>query len=314
MQPPLVSVVMPAYNAERTIAEAVRSVLGQGMDRLELIVCDDCSRDGTRAVLAAFPDPRLRVLSNERNLGAGRSRDRAIAAATAPWVAVIDADDAWRPDRLERLLACAGAPGERVVFDDLMICHDVQGEMVAWRPLHGPAAFATQGRTARDIRPEDYVTSPRLLIKPMFPARFAREMGIRHGSRAFGEDAEFFIRLAGAGASFRYLPEPLYLYRVTQGSATALARDASLMRQCIEDCARACDWSPGMRAAFARKIAALQRNEALYRLVQLLREGRLAAAFAHLLQNPGMLAMLPARALKHLHYQLHRIRHGGARR
>lgn len=305
---------MPAYNAERTIAEAVRSVLAQDMGRLELIVCDDCSRDGTRAVLASIADARLRVLSNESNMGAGRSRDRAIAAATAPWIAVIDADDAWRPDRLARLLACAGEPGACVVFDDLMICHDVQGEMVPWQPLHGPAAFATRGSAARDIRAEDYVTSPRLLIKPLFPARFTRELGVRHGSRAFGEDAEFFIRLAGAGARFRYLPEPLYLYRVTQGSATAQARDVSLMRQCIEDCAREREWSASMRAAFAQKIAALRRNEALYRLVRLLREGRPGAALAHLLRNPGMLAILPARALRHLRYQLHRIRHGGTRR
>ncbi|MGH8224077.1 MAG: glycosyltransferase family 2 protein, partial [Woeseiaceae bacterium] len=121
---PRISVVMPARNAARTIGEAMRSVLAQSCADLELIVCDDASTDDTRRVAASVADDRVRILEQARNAGPGAARDRAIEAARGEWIAVIDADDAWAPDRLQRLLDAAGADGRRMVFDDILVCHD----------------------------------------------------------------------------------------------------------------------------------------------------------------------------------------------
>src|SRR5690606_165698 len=113
-----VSVVMPAYNAAGTLLESVRSVLSQSMSELELIVCDDASTDATSELLKTIDDPRLKYIRNLSNLGPGASRDNAIDQASAPWIALIDADDVWLPKRLERLLEAAQEAPDRLIFDD----------------------------------------------------------------------------------------------------------------------------------------------------------------------------------------------------
>ncbi len=104
---PHISIVMPAYNAERTVEESVRSALNQTYGDFELIVVDDGSKDCTPEILArlAAEDPRIRVLRNEPNAGVSKSRNRAIAEATGEWIAFLDSDDLWREDKLELQLA-----------------------------------------------------------------------------------------------------------------------------------------------------------------------------------------------------------------
>lgn len=98
---PLVSVIIPAYNAEQTLLETIHSVLQQSHQDLELIVVDDGSTDSTLAVATSVADPRLHVLSYE-NGGASAARNRGIAAATGAFLSFIDADDLWVTDKLEK--------------------------------------------------------------------------------------------------------------------------------------------------------------------------------------------------------------------
>ncbi|UWQ21585.1 glycosyltransferase family 2 protein [Jannaschia sp. W003] len=121
MSAPEIAVIVAAWNAEATIGGAVRSALAQTGPAVEVIAVDDASTDGTAAVLEtmAAHDPRLRVLRQPRNAGPAAARNRALAASTAPWVTVLDADDAMAPDRLARLHALAGAGGWDFVADDL---------------------------------------------------------------------------------------------------------------------------------------------------------------------------------------------------
>lgn len=307
-----VSVIMPTYNAESTVLGAVNSILDQTVKNLELIVCDDRSTDGTREVLSSIDDPRLKMLWNDRNLGPGPSRDVAIAASSAPWLAVIDADDEWTHNRLERMLLAAGDRDDIVVFDDLMMCHDSRGAMVPWKALHGTTAFGATGKGARDIEIEQYILAPRLLIKPLIPARIVRTLGIRHSERRFAEDAEFFLHLAMAGLRYRYLPEPLYLYRITPGSATAQAGDRTLMRQCMEFCAGLDGWPQSTKQAFESKIEMLRRNEVLYAIADDVRRGDWVAACRRGISSPAALKMLPGRLIRQIGYQMHRIAHNGA--
>lgn len=103
----LVSVIMPSYNSEHFIAESIKSVQSQTYGDWELLIVDDCSKDGTVAVAeaAAKDDPRIHVFSNELNSGAACSRNRALREAKGDWVAFLDSDDLWDPDKLERQLA-----------------------------------------------------------------------------------------------------------------------------------------------------------------------------------------------------------------
>lgn len=98
----LVSIIMPSYNTARFLTETVRSVLAQTYQNWELIIVDDCSTDDTDAVAAEFPDPRIRFLKNEKNSGAAVSRNYALREAKGRWIAFLDSDDLWKPEKLER--------------------------------------------------------------------------------------------------------------------------------------------------------------------------------------------------------------------
>jgi glycosyltransferase involved in cell wall biosynthesis len=99
-----VAVVIPAYAAERFLAEALESVLAQTRPPAEVIVVDDGSRDGTARVAAACEGRGVRLVSQE-NRGGGAARNRGVALTTAPLLSFLDADDLWPSDRLERLVA-----------------------------------------------------------------------------------------------------------------------------------------------------------------------------------------------------------------
>jgi len=97
---PLVSVVMPVYNRAPLVGRAIASVLAQSYRRFEIIVVDDASTDGLAAALADMADPRLRCIAHPRNRGAAAARNTGIAAAQGEFVAFLDSDDGWYPEKL----------------------------------------------------------------------------------------------------------------------------------------------------------------------------------------------------------------------
>ena len=98
----LVSIIMPSYNTAQYIAETIQSVINQTYQNWELIIVDDCSTDDTDIVVGRIKDPRIRYIKNEKNSGAAVSRNRALRAANGRWVAFLDSDDLWKPEKLER--------------------------------------------------------------------------------------------------------------------------------------------------------------------------------------------------------------------
>lgn len=98
----LVSIIMPSFNTADYIGDSIRSVLSQTYENWELIIVDDHSSDGTDLVVAPFlSDTRIRYLKNEKNSGAAFSRNRALGEAKGRWIAFLDSDDLWLPDKLE---------------------------------------------------------------------------------------------------------------------------------------------------------------------------------------------------------------------
>lgn len=99
----LVSIVTPSYNTARFIAETIESVLAQTYSNWEMIIVDDCSTDDTDTVVKPYlSDTRIKYLKNEKNSGAAVSRNRALREAKGRWVAFLDSDDLWLPDKLEK--------------------------------------------------------------------------------------------------------------------------------------------------------------------------------------------------------------------
>ena len=101
----LVSIIMPSWNTGRFIAESIQSVLNQTYVKWELIIVDDCSTDNTEEVVTAFNDERIKYFCNEKNSGAALTRNRALREAQGEWIAFLDSDDLWTPDKLEKQIA-----------------------------------------------------------------------------------------------------------------------------------------------------------------------------------------------------------------
>jgi len=114
---PLVTVIVPAWNAERTLEETLRSVAAQTYRNLEILIVDDGSTDTTANIAADFcaREPRARLISTE-NGGVAAARNHAIAEASGDWIAPIDADDLWHPTKIEKQVAAALSAPERPGF------------------------------------------------------------------------------------------------------------------------------------------------------------------------------------------------------
>ncbi len=99
---PKISVLMPAYNAEKYITEAIESILGQTFDDFEFIIINDCSEDRTEEIVLSYDDPRIVYLKNEQNLGVAVTLNKGLALAKGEYIARMDADDISLPDRLAK--------------------------------------------------------------------------------------------------------------------------------------------------------------------------------------------------------------------
>jgi succinoglycan biosynthesis protein ExoO len=309
-RPPEVSVVMPVYNGARTLMESVDSVLKQTYRDFELIICNDASTDETGDILDSIRDDRVRVLHNPVNSGQGLSRDRAIESARGAWAAVIDADDAWAPERLEVLLKEADAPS-KIIFDDIWECHDTPSGMIPWRVMRGKRAFSGNGKDAVEVPTADFVCEKRLLIKPLFPVEIVRRHRISHGSRPFAEDTEFFLTLLAHGLQIRYVPGAMYYYRITPGSMSGQVKRPGLMREVLENAVSQFEHAPYVQNALREKIAGIIRDEYYTSFILALRRKEVIKTLRFAYQFPWVIPKLFSFMPERAGYHIHRILHGG---
>lgn len=116
----LVSVITPAYRAARFIGETIRSVQAQTYRDFEMLIVDDCSPDDTATIVESFAasDPRIRLLRQQTNGGPAAARNRALAEARGRWVAFLDSDDTWLPQKLEKQLQFHRARDAKISFTE----------------------------------------------------------------------------------------------------------------------------------------------------------------------------------------------------
>lgn len=101
----LVSIIMPNYNSEKYVEATIKSVLDQTYQNWELLFVDDCSSDSSVELVNSFHDERIHIFSMDKNGGAAIARNKAIEKANGRWIAFLDSDDLWLPEKLERQLA-----------------------------------------------------------------------------------------------------------------------------------------------------------------------------------------------------------------
>lgn len=118
----LVSVIMPSYNTAEYISESIASVRKQTYTDWELIIVDDCSADNTDEIVKPFlSDKRIKYIKNETNSGAAVSRNRALREAKGKWIAFLDSDDLWHPEKLEKQIRFMEKNGYKFTYTDYRI-------------------------------------------------------------------------------------------------------------------------------------------------------------------------------------------------
>lgn len=101
----LVSIIMPSWNTEKYIAETIQSVINQTYVNWELLIVDDCSTDRTDEIVEKFKDKRIKYYHNGKNSGAAITRNKAMREAKGEWIAFLDSDDLWMPEKLEKQIS-----------------------------------------------------------------------------------------------------------------------------------------------------------------------------------------------------------------
>lgn len=120
----LVSIITPSYNCAKFIGETINSVLAQTYQNWEMLIVDDCSTDNSEEVIKSFGDPRIKYLKNEKNSGAAISRNYALREAKGRWIAFLDSDDLWMPEKLERQIAFMEEGGYHFSCTKRTICEE----------------------------------------------------------------------------------------------------------------------------------------------------------------------------------------------
>ena len=113
---------MPSYNTAQYISDSIKSVQAQTYKNWELIIVDDCSTDQSIEVIKSFNDDRIILLRNTRNSGAALSRNYALREALGRWVAFLDSDDTWAPDKLEKQIRFMEENCYAFTYTDYRIC------------------------------------------------------------------------------------------------------------------------------------------------------------------------------------------------
>ena len=204
---PRTTVMLPAYDADATLRESVLSVLEQTVPELEVLVVDDGSSTPVEEILLGIPDPRLRVIRHERPRGSARARNTALAAARAPLVAQLGANDTWEPDYLASVLPRFERPEVGLVYTNATILgHPQDLDQYVGDPTGHPI----------DLFPKVAEQNP----IPSATVTMRTEAVRRAGGYAWWlrecEEHHLYMKLALAGWRFDYVHRRLARYRWPQ--------------------------------------------------------------------------------------------------
>lgn len=205
---PQISIIMAAYNAEKTIAEAIDSVLVQTYPSWELLVVDDCSKDNTASIVESYTDPRIYLLQNEKNSGVSISRKKGMEAANGEWIAVLDSDDAWTSDKLEKQIQLAKKTGAELIFTGSAFMDDYSNP-IDWQ-LHVPTTLSY-----RELLKQNLVSNSSVLVNADLYKQFYAIGDEMH------EDFAIWLGITKAGHLAYGIDEPLLIYRVASSSKSS---------------------------------------------------------------------------------------------
>ena len=252
--PPRVSVIIPTRNRATLLPRAVRSVLAQTCADFELIIVDDHSTDETPAVIGAFRDRRIRSLRHERNIGQSGAFNSGTACARGEYVAFLDDDDEWLPDKLAAQVAVLDAAPRRV------------GLVYGWRDVMSETSNRPI-RTVRETMRGDLFEHMLALKLPVPPSSWLLRKSVAESVGGFDEDLrvakdiDFIARVCERGWLVEFVPRVVLLqYKHAHGQLTDPTREnlvgrADQIRTHLARFARELSERPAARAKVHLRLA-----------------------------------------------------------
>ena len=310
---PELSIIIPAYNSEAYIGQALDSVFHQTYGNFEILLIDDASSDSTVKIARSYLDSRLKIISHKRNRGVSYSRNCGIKAAKGNWIALLDSDDWYAPPRLEKLLEVAKAENADLVADDLHLIRDCEAsrrhcEFQPWGSLlreNKQQTFST-----RLISAVDFVKSDRPnpinakrnwsfgYTKPLIRREFLLKHNIQYDETIrVGEDYILYLECLRQQGRFIITPKAYYYYRTREISLSTRKPTAYLADSCqitkifinreIEERGD----SLLLKALFENLIS-YQKRLAYYRVLGAIKQKQLLKTIQQILYNPYTLGYL----------------------
>jgi len=216
------SVIIPSYNVSGIVERAIRSAAMQTLPPFEILVIDDCSNDSTVEVVQALAReiPSVRVYSTRLNSGPSAARNVGLREAKGDWIALLDADDAWKPGRLKRLSEVAIATSADFVADNLVMWDPVRDTQ--FKPAYYHLPESQKQITLLDVfRADDnfnFSKTSFTLMKPIWRRQFLADHKLEYNeSMRIGEDFFFLAESLFNGAKVILIEEAYYIYSMPSG-------------------------------------------------------------------------------------------------
>jgi len=213
---PKISVLMPLFNGERFLREAVESILGQTFTDFEFLIIDDGSTDTSVKTVGTYDDPRIRLISNHENLGVTATLNRGIDLARGEYIARMDCDDISLPDRLAEQVAYLEQHPDCALCSVMVTMSDEQGnDCGVW--LDDRETVSSEA-IRRFLPRANCIAHPGIMIRKSLLARY------RYNERQrVAQDYDLWLRMAADGLVIAKLAKPLLRYRINTSSVTAIS-------------------------------------------------------------------------------------------
>lgn len=273
-----ISVILPVYNVERYIAEAIQSVLNQTYTNFELLVIDDESPDRSIEICRTFQDPRIKII-HQKNRGLAGARNTGIRHATGDYLAFLDSDDAWLPEKLEKHLAHLEANPQVGVSFSRSGFMDETGQPTGYYQMPKLTGITPEYLLCRN--PIGNGSAPVIRREVMSEIGFSDTAEVHYFDETFrqSEDIECWLRIAIlTDWEIEGLPEALTLYRVNAGGLSAsIFKQLASWENVI---AKTRTYAPDLLATWENMARAYQLRYLARRAVRL-QQGKLAVEFVY---------------------------------
>ncbi|WP_455265950.1 glycosyltransferase family 2 protein [Phascolarctobacterium sp.] len=214
----LISIIMATYNAENTIGQAITSVIQQTYTDFELIIINDCSTDRTVDVINEFvkKDARIRLINNSKNMGVSYTRKHGLDEAKGSWIAILDSDDLWLPEKLAKQVEFQKKTNADLLYTGSGFMN-VDGKQINWK-LNVPEVI-----TYRQLLKQNILSNSSALVRKDLYEKYYAVGDDMH------EDFAIWLQILRNGIKAYGINEPLLIYRLDDKSKSGNKFKAAMM-------------------------------------------------------------------------------------